>query len=93
MPLKGAKKNYNKKYYMENKEMIADKKNADYQEHLEKKSVDSAEQSCESCKKDRRRVAMTVLHVSVRLSLLFSFRNLQQLMPLNVQEMHTLIQY
>ena len=43
MPLKGSKKKgYNKKYYEEHKEKIADKKKADYRENLEKSREDSS---------------------------------------------------
>ena len=52
MPLKGAKKSYNKKYYAENKEKIADKKKADYHEDIEKSRDDSAARSRESYMKD-----------------------------------------
>ena len=53
MPLKGAKKrNYNKKYYEEHKEKIADKKRVDYIENIEKSRADSAARSRKSYMKD-----------------------------------------
>ena len=52
MPLKGGKKkSYNKKYYKENKEKIAEKKKAKYEE-VEKSQTDSAAQSWESYQKN-----------------------------------------
>ena len=45
MPLKEAKKKekkLQKRYYVENKEKIADKKKTDYQDNLEKSRADSA---------------------------------------------------
>ena len=49
MPLKGVKKkSYNKKYYVENKEKIAENRKAKYQEDLEKSRSDSAARSRES---------------------------------------------
>ena len=49
MRLKGAKKkNYNKKYYEENKEKIAEKKWSDYREDVEKSRAGSAARSRES---------------------------------------------
>ena len=42
MPLKGAKRSYNKKYYTDNKERMSEKKKEAYQEDLEKSHADSA---------------------------------------------------
>ena len=39
---RSEEKNYNKKYYADNKEKIADKKRADYREDVEKSRADSA---------------------------------------------------
>ena len=67
MPLKEAKKrSYNKRYYVENKEKIADKKKTDYQDNLEKSRADSAARSRKSYMKGWKRVVMTVLHEAMR---------------------------
>ena len=53
MPLKGAnKRNYNKKYYADNKDKISEKKKVAYQEELDKNRADTAARSKTSYYKD-----------------------------------------
>ena len=65
MPLKGAKKKYyNKKYYADNKEKIADKKGLII-EMLKRVALTVLHEPVRVTRRIRRRVALIVLHEAV----------------------------